>query len=194
MLWLFTGDSITQGAEHTGDARSYPQLFEEWVRYEMGRSHDFVVNTAISGNFADDLLAEYGERIARFAPDVVAVMLGTNDATLGTAGLATYRAALARIVARATGEGAIVLVLTPPAVRAEATTRAPYVAAYAQAAREVAGTNKATLVDIFADWIGRGGGSAPAAWMNDAFHPNARGHREIARALIERIETLHVFA
>ena len=49
MLWLFTGDSITQGAAHIGEARSYPQLFEEWIRYQMGRSHDFVVNTAISG-------------------------------------------------------------------------------------------------------------------------------------------------
>jgi len=131
MLWLFTGDSITQGAAHIGEARSYPQLFEEWIRYQMGRSHDFVVNTAISGNFAEDLLAGYDERVARFRPDVVAVMLGTNDAVRGASGLSTYREALAAIVGRVTREGARAIVLTPPGVTADATTRAPHVAAYA---------------------------------------------------------------
>jgi len=194
MLWLFTGDSITHGAEHTGDARSYPQLFEEWIRYDAGRPHDFVLNTGISGSFADDVLAEYDERIARFKPDVVAVMLGTNDATRGISGLDKYRTALAGIVGRATRDGARAIVLTPPAVRADAATRAPYIVAYAQAARDVARENKATLVDIFSDWMDRGGGAAPAEWMNDAIHPNARGHREIVRCVIEGLEALHEFA
>jgi len=194
MLWLFTGDSITHGAEHTGDARSYPQLFEEWLRYDAGRSHDYVVNTGISGNFADDVLAEYAERIARFKPDAVAVMLGTNDATRGIPGLDKYRTALAGIVGRATHDGARAIVLTPPAVTADATTRTPYIAEYARAAREVARECKATLVDIYADWMDRGEGVAPARWMNDAIHPNARGHREIARVLIDRVESLHMFA
>jgi lysophospholipase L1-like esterase len=187
MLWLFTGDSITQGAEHTGGARSYPQLFEEWIRYERGRPHDFVVNTAISGNFAEDLLAEYEERVARFRPDAVAVMLGTNDAVRGVAGQGAYRRALDEVVGRATRGGARAIVLTPPGVTPGASTRVPYVAAYAQAARDVAERNKATLVDIFADWTDRDGGT-PRAWMDDAFHPNARGHREIARLLAARID------
>ena len=187
MLWLFTGDSITQGAEHTDGARSYPQLFEEWIRYEMGRSHDVVVNTAISGNFADDLLAEYDQRIARLKPDAVVVMLGTNDATLGSAGLEPYRAALARIVGRAADEGADVFVLTPPAVSSAAATRTPFIAAYAQAAREVARERKATLADIFAEGMRSGDGHAPDAWMHDAIHPNALGHREIARLLVDRM-------
>jgi len=194
MLWLFTGDSITHGAEHTGGARSYPQIFEEWLRYDAGRSHDYVVNTGISGNFADDVLAEYAERIARFKPDAVAVMLGTNDATRGLSGLDKYRTALVDIVRRASRDGARAIVLTPPAVTAHATTRAPYIGDYAQAAREIARDRKATLVDIFADWMERGRGVAPRHWMNDAIHPNARGHREIARVLIEHIESLHLFA
>jgi len=194
MLWLFTGDSITQGVEHTAGALSEPQLCEELIRYEKGRSHDFVVNTAISGNFADGLLAEYDERIARFAPDVVAVMLGTNDATRGLAGLDAYRGALSETVGRVTRDGARAIVLTPPAVTADAKTRALHLGAYAQAARDVARDKKATLVDIFADWMERGDGSAPVAWMNDAFHPNARGHREIARALIELLVKVGISA
>ncbi len=36
-LWLFGGDSITQGARHTHGARSYVQLFEEELRYRQRR-------------------------------------------------------------------------------------------------------------------------------------------------------------
>jgi lysophospholipase L1-like esterase len=140
------------------------------------------------------VLAGYGERVARFKPDAVVVMLGTNDATLGFAGLETYRSTLACIVGRVMEEEAHAVVLTPPAVSRDAVTRTPFIAAYAQAARDVATARKATLVDIFADWMDRGDGSAPIAWMSDAIHPNAHGHREIARLLIEHVETLHVFA
>jgi len=186
MLWLFTGDSITQGAAHTGGARSYPQLFEEWLRFERGRPHDFVLNTAISGNFADDVLADYDRRVARFEPEVVAVMLGTNDAVRGVPGLAGYRDALDGIVGRAARDGARTIVLTPPGVMPEATSRAPHIADYARAAREAAVERRSTVVDVFADWTDRDGGT-PGAWMDDAIHPNARGHREIGRLLAARV-------
>ena len=47
--WLFYGDSITHGALHTFGMRDYAELFSERVRFEMGRTQDIVLNTAISG-------------------------------------------------------------------------------------------------------------------------------------------------
>ena len=36
ITWLFTGDSITHVAKHTGGYRSYPELFSERIRWELG--------------------------------------------------------------------------------------------------------------------------------------------------------------
>src|SRR6478609_7274434 len=35
LKWVFTGDSITQGAKHTLGYRSYPEIFSERIRFEM---------------------------------------------------------------------------------------------------------------------------------------------------------------
>ena len=44
--------------------RDYTQLFNERVRGELGRINDVVINTAISGNTTDNLLAGFDERAA----------------------------------------------------------------------------------------------------------------------------------
>src|SRR5665647_1822505 len=44
LKWLFTGDSITAGVEHTHGYRSYPEIFGERIRWEMGRPRDIVIN------------------------------------------------------------------------------------------------------------------------------------------------------
>src|SRR5580704_17629260 len=57
VAWVFTGDSITHGALHTKGWRSYPEHFAERVRWEMKRMRDIVINTGISGDKTDGLLA-----------------------------------------------------------------------------------------------------------------------------------------
>src|SRR5690554_6909862 len=75
-IWLFTGDSITHGAKHTHGHRSYPEVFQERVRWEISRVRDIVINTGISGNAAGDILSDFEWRVARFHPDAVSVMVG----------------------------------------------------------------------------------------------------------------------
>src|SRR5690606_24334953 len=58
LRWVFTGDSITQGAKHTHGMRAYPEIFAERIRWELGRVRDVVLNTAVSGNTTADLLAD----------------------------------------------------------------------------------------------------------------------------------------
>src|SRR5690606_33655925 len=78
-IWLFTGDSITHGAKHTHGYRSYPEVFQERIRWEIGRVRDVVINTGISGHAAENILSDFEWRISQFNPDVVSVMIGTND-------------------------------------------------------------------------------------------------------------------
>lgn len=56
IVWLFTGDSVTEGAKWLGGRRSYSEIFSGRMRWEMNRGRDVVVNTAISGNKTDDIL------------------------------------------------------------------------------------------------------------------------------------------
>ena len=59
--WLFAGDSITHGALHTFGQRDYAQLFNERVRYEMGRPQDVVLPNAFGHlAFAHLLFKELG--------------------------------------------------------------------------------------------------------------------------------------
>src|SRR5581483_4932046 len=73
-IWLFTGDSITHGALHTLGWRSYPEHFAERVRWEMRRMRDVVINTGISGDTTNGLLADFEWRVLQFKPTVVSIM------------------------------------------------------------------------------------------------------------------------
>jgi len=187
VTWVFVGDSITQGLEHTHGRRSLVEHFAERMRGELGRFGDVVVNTGVSGDRTEDVLAGFPARVARFHPDVVVVMLGTNDSARGPAGRAGFRHRLAEIVARVRALDAVPVLQTPPAADVEASQEHADLAAYAEVVREVADARNVVLVDHYAHWVQAGHGSPPAAWLDDAIHPNARGHLEMARTLFRRL-------
>lgn len=79
LIWLFTGDSITHGLVHTKGYDSVPQIFEKYVREDLGRQDDIVINTGVSSTDSTWLLENIGTRVTKYHPDVVSVMIGTND-------------------------------------------------------------------------------------------------------------------
>jgi lysophospholipase L1-like esterase len=88
VLWNFVGDSIAHGALHTWGRRDYVQLFDERIRYGLGRRGDIVINASYNGYTIAAVAAELEQRCLRFAPDVVALALGMNDCCAGRDGLA----------------------------------------------------------------------------------------------------------
>jgi lysophospholipase L1-like esterase len=56
IVWVFTGDSVTQGGVHTMGWRSYSELFHERVRQELSRVQDTVINTGVNGDTTSGLL------------------------------------------------------------------------------------------------------------------------------------------
>ncbi|MFI6817974.1 SGNH/GDSL hydrolase family protein [Nonomuraea sp. NPDC050328] len=179
VLWLFCGDSVTQGALHTFGFRDYTQLFAERVRFELERPGDVVVNTAVSG-------ARFTQPdLARFEPDVVSLMFGMNDCLDGTRGLDGFHAAYAEAVTRIQRAGARAVVHTPNRVLPGALPeRIEHLGAYAEVARKVAADTGALLVDHHAEW----GGRPIAHWMADDCHPNEYGHRALARSLLRALD------
>jgi acyl-CoA thioesterase I len=188
VTWVFVGDSITHGSVHTEGWRSFVEHFAERTRTELGRAEDVVINTGVTGNRTEDVLAGFGARVGRFHPDVVVVMLGTNDSVLGAAGEEMFRDRLARIVARVRALHAVPVLQTPNAVDTAASPEHAGLGAYAHLVRQVAAAREVVLVDHYAHWLDAGNGTAPQAWLSDAVHPNARGHLEMARTLFRRLD------
>ena len=187
VTWVFLGDSITQGVRHTGGRRGYVEHFAERVRGELGRRSDAVINSGVSATTTEDLLPEFHWRAGRFAPDVVFVMFGTNDQTAGPDGVRGFRYRLDQIVQRSRDVGAMVVLQTPPPVEAEGDRSPELAESYAEVVRQVSDDLGVLVVDHAAAWreaaAREGASTAPDGWLDDSFHPGARGHLELALTL-----------
>ncbi len=203
LVWLFAGDSITQGAVHTKGWRDYTQLFKERL-YEIERKEDVVINTAISGFNIRRMNTRFDERIGRFRPDVLILMLGTNDAVSGSENVKPFSAQYMEVIqkARRAGISLIVIQTTVPVVPLDSKrvaglnpstqtsdmqrleSRLNFLPAYVEATRSVASNEKIPLIDHWAAWPG----PIPEQLilMNDAIHPNEYGHRLMAETLFRR--------
>jgi lysophospholipase L1-like esterase len=192
VTWTFIGDSITQGVVHTHGWRNYVELFSERVRGELGRLGDAVINSGVSGSTAQDLLTEFHWRAGRFAPDVLLAMFGTNDMLDSEEGVRGFRFRVDQIVQRGRDVGATVVLQTPPPVLAEGARTPELMALYAATVREVAEDLGVVLVDHAAAWEKAAREAraevAPHGWLDDAFHPGARGHHALVRTLLETLD------
>ena len=136
ILWVFLGDSITHGALHTFGWRDYTEIFAERVRFELGRQGDLVLNAAYSGYTAPRLASELDHRCLRFRPQVVSIMIGTNDAKAGPAGLTEFETTLTDMVRRVQTEiGAHIILQTPPPIDTRNAPERESLPRYAEAMR-----------------------------------------------------------
>lgn len=185
--WLFYGDSITHGIVHTSGWRDYPQLFNERVRTELKRSHDLVLNTAISGNTTLNLLEEFDWRVSQFKPDVVFLMIGMNDsAETSKVNLENFEINLNTLGERIEALGAITVYQTTCPILPQANAiREPFFNGYMDVIRRVAIQRNAPLIDHTKFWIEHA--RQYPYWLSNAFHPNADGHRAFAYFLYREL-------
>ncbi|HOD48411.1 MAG TPA: SGNH/GDSL hydrolase family protein [Candidatus Hydrogenedentes bacterium] len=187
--WVFAGDSITHGARHTSGWRDYPQLFEERLRYEMGKERNLVIRTATSGWTIERLSEDLEWRVLQFAPQVASFHFGMNDCKKGTEALPRFRELYSDIVRRVReGCGAAILIHTPnPVLPDSEKDRGPYIDAYVGAIREVAAQTSAILIDHYAAYAEYEQNSDIYYLMNDPLHPNEYGHRFKATLLFKAL-------
>ena len=192
--WVCTGDSITHGLFHTLGARNYVDHLHELIRGDLARVQDVVINTAISGWRIVLLLEDFERRVAMWKPDVVTLMVGTNDCS--DAGVfpviepAEFAASITEFVHRVRALGAIPVLFTQPAVDPLRAPERARIGAFAQAVRDVAAAEQTILVDQFARFAAMGAnhtGGIPWALMNDPFHPNGAGHALLALEAAEAL-------
>lgn len=190
--WVITGDSITHGLVHTQGGRNYAEHLHELIRGELGRTRDAVINTAISGHRITDILGDWDRRIATWNPDIVTLMIGTNDMATGpgqiTVTPAEFTASLREFVTRARAEGAIVVLQTPPSIDIPNAPGRERIVEFSDAVRAVAASEDVILVDQHARFTDLGNGGVPWGMMNDPFHPNAAGHAALALELANALD------
>jgi len=191
VTWLFTGNSITQGAKHTHGLRSYSEIFSERIRFEKGRSSDVIINTAISGHTSQNILNDFQQRIARFHPNVVVLMIGTNDACTDSRNISVdqFEANLIQMIVKIREMDAVPVLLTPTPIITDKAPERKDLERYVIKMREVAEKNQVILVDNWLIWNtelkAKYKGAVNRELMNDPLHPNGNGHKEIAIALFK---------
>jgi len=178
ITWVFTGDSVTQGAKWVQGARPYSAIVEERLRWEMSRRRDIVVNTAISGNKTDDILSDFDWRIGHLHPDVVSLMIGMNDSVRGPKGERLFRDNLVALIAHIRSMGAIPILHTTNTTQFDpARTDLP---AYNRIISRIAEDEQIILVDNWSYWRSRRDADNISMWLGQAIHPNGMGHAAIA--------------
>ncbi len=164
---LFFGDSITSGAA-LGAELAYPALLERRLS-EAGLDLR-VVNAGVSGDTTSDALARLAEAV-RLEPALVVVELGANDAFRGVPAQRIQRN-LEEIVRGFQRTGATVVI-------AAVKLGGRFEYELGPLSRAAADSTGAVLVeDMLAGVAG-----VPSMNLPDGIHPNAEGHREIARRL-----------
>ncbi|HZX07804.1 SGNH/GDSL hydrolase family protein [Kribbella sp.] len=186
LTWVFTGDSVTQGARHTNGWRDYTELFAERWRWELRRRRDLVVNTGISDRRIGDLAGDLEHCVLRHRPEVVVLMFALNDATLGTDGLSSFADGYTEVLRRLTGESdAVLVVQTPNQVARYDEPRRTVLPEYAAVVRELADRFGAVLVDHHRVWTEAG--ERTEYWISEGCHPNEYGHRMLASELFRTL-------
>lgn len=191
LTWVITGDSITHGLVHTHGERSYAEHLHELIRGELARTRDVLINSAISGHRIIDILGDFDRRVASWRPDVVTLMIGTNDmSTLPGSPYvepAEFTASLRVFVGRIRDLGAIPVLQTPPSVDTANAPGRERIAEFSHAVRDAAAADDVILVDQNDRFTELGAGGVPWGLMNDPFHPNAAGHAALALGLAEAL-------
>jgi acyl-CoA thioesterase I len=192
VTWIFAGDSITQGARHTDGQRSYCEHFAERVRGGLCRHDDVVINTSVPAETSRSLLEDFEWRTLRFRPDVVSVMIGSNDALAGNTSAAEFRRNLQHVVECIRAERALVLLHTPPGIDEARVASQTDLQTYVRVIRDMSRALNVPCVDHWAFWTkAASAGRNVNRWLAaDGLHPTAQGHRILANLLLCRLGIL----
>lgn len=199
------GDSNTELTFHTAGRLNWVGLLSEAIFETYGNGVCTMINAGKCASNFTEALARLDRDALRFAPDLVILALGMNDAIAGTDGLPAFVANARRCVEAIHARGAEVIIRTPnpvvgpngvplpggarPGVALEFGSRR--VREYAAALVELARDTGCAVVDHHTLWTQRvfsvrhGVADPNRLWlrMSDAIHPGPQGHLAFFREL-----------
>ena len=200
-IWVFYGDSITHGAVHTHGWRSFPEIFQERVRTELGRPMECIINSGNSGYTSLALVNEkiYDWQVRHHQPNVVLLLIGCNDiAHDNCGGPEKFRERLTELTRRIRQDGAIPVLQTYNTIQLVENPTSDYLKGYVKRynefpiynniIREVSAAEDTILVDHRKLWEEKT--SDPKVldhWLGETIHPGAYGHLQMAILIMKEL-------
>ena len=194
------GDSLSVGLFADKKATRFTSLFARQLARLTGKT---VTEAGIAevGKTATNLGVPALPQLVAQHPDVITIEFGTNDAVGGATptALATYQQALTTIVTTLQKETSAQLIL----MTTWSPNQGPYVNAdlkFDAVVKAVGQTYQVPVVDLATIWQGHDDVTGPAGTVipdftangpRDTFHPNQRGHDQIAAQLIKTLEVIN---
>ena len=191
------GDSLSVGLFADKKATRFTSLFARQLARLTGKT---VTEAGIAevGKTATNLGVPALPQLVAQHPDVITIEFGTNDAVGGatSTALAAYQQALTTIVTTLQKETSAQLIL----MTTWSPNQGPYVNAdlkFDAVVKAVGQTYQVPVVDLATIWQGHDDVTGPAGTVipdftangpRDTFHPNQRGHDQIAAQLIKTLE------
>lgn len=181
LTWLAIGDSITAGTGASILTNCYVYQTSKQLR-QNGKPHH-LIDSGIGGLRSDQILARYKYNGGRCDPDLVTIMVGTNDCeqSVSTATFQTYLQNLIDDVRMNKKVGKCQIVLCS-IVWTNDTANAN-VPAFNTIIQQVATSKGCTFVDTHSAY-------SDTAHQFDNVHPNDSGHLAIANILTPLLNTL----
>lgn len=159
---------------------AYPHLLHRGLKERFPFAVINVVVTAIGGETSERGAARFERDVLAFKPDVVTIDYGLNDRRIG---LELAETSWRKMIERAVGAGAKVILLTPTLANGVEDDGALH--AHANQIRALAQEYSVGLADsygAFKKHLDQGGDlSDLLSWPN---HPNRRGHELVAETLL----------
>ena len=190
MTWLFMGDSITHAALWTKGYDGIAQTFEKYLKDEMGRTSDTVINTAVSGATTTSTLNNIEQRLEKYTPDVVSIMLGTNDAATGGLTADIYKKNLETIIEKIRNKNKdAVIILRTPTPMWNTGSREANIPQYIAKMKQVADEQNLIYIDQYTElqkafndygWLKK-----DTVLFGNNLHPGANGHLLMTRHFLK---------
>ena len=181
-----------------------------------------VINAGVPGNTTQSARARFTRDVLAHKPDIVIIQFGINDASVNvwknppatepSVSQVDFAANLSYFVLEARRRGVRPILMTPNPMRWTPELKGLYgkppyapdepdgfnvvLKTYAEAARQVAKKTDTPVVDVYALFQAYGAEKNHSIddLLLDGMHPNEKGHRFIADALLQQLETMKLDA
>lgn len=181
LTWLAIGDSITNG---TG-ATSYDKSYVYQTRTELlkrGHQH-FLIRASVGGQRSDNMITMYKAKGGKCDPDLITIMIGTNDVGQGIS-TSTFKANVNLLIDEVYKNNVVGLckvVLTTIPWRGDFDC-----VPFNNVIKQIGVERNIPVCDIFPAFSSN-------ADLLDGVHPNDNGHQKIANILIPFLDGLDVW-
>ncbi len=167
---LALGDSLTYGFGAKAE-ESYPSVLEAMTGYR-------VINAGVNGETSDEIRRRLPALLEHYRPRVTILCAGGND-ILQKKSMDALKANLEAMITTIKASGSDVLLVAVPHVTLFGLNTLPL---YEEVAEQ---TDTPLLEGVLADILEQPG------LKSDYIHPNAKGYRQMAEAVREKLHTLY---